>query len=239
MSRATFLRSRLGLAASLVTLALGACNSSANMVEKAYVLDLSSGACDGCESESEARELLALASLRPEGEPAKWVAERLSCPFPWNVIQTPLTCFTAREWSFDLGDELFQYTIDPCRVWDCYKSYLALEAAGHTLWRRRVPFVNAPVVPFVVGRYLLYIGHRGRPETVLVALDRRSGRTVGLYTLPSVEPLCAMNPPGCYPFFREGYVVFQPAQWVGGSVKESHRECGSRVLLLKLGLAEL
>jgi hypothetical protein len=100
------------------------------------------------------------------------------------------------------------YESIPCWYWDCYKPRLCrIDDGGRQRWRRRVPHAYAPVRPFVVGDYILYIG--GTAEGyMLVFVDVNTGKVVGHY-LPEddefTDSVLLVDPA----FYRDGYVYLR------------------------------
>lgn len=118
---------------------------------------------------------------------------------------------------FSGGSWRLRYWEADCRIFHCVKPFLARsDQSGRGAWRRRVPFLETPVYPLVVGDHLLYIGFDGS-GTVLVVIDLRNGRVVTKHRIPQeAGEFSLLNPVATFPalvgdkLILQGYVVERP-----------------------------
>jgi hypothetical protein len=97
-----------------------------------------------------------------------------------------------------------------CWLWDCYKPRMwRIDGSGARVWKRKVPFAVAPVEPFVVGDFILYIGGYTKVEE-LVILDVDTGRVVETFAPAGEErgfwDSALMVFP---PFYVDGYIYLK------------------------------
>jgi hypothetical protein len=112
---------------------------------------------------------------------------------------------------FKSGSNKLHYWKEACKVFDCYKPYLSLvNASGEVVWKRRVPFLEVPVYPFVYGHFILYIGFEGE-ENFLVIINLSNGKVIEKHTLMSDDNVrfSLLNPVNTFPVCINGKIVIQ------------------------------
>jgi len=167
-----------------------------SLIEQIYVIDAEATTCLSCPDGVIPDEVRDVLGAVDSAEAGGWIQSRFT--MRWDSADIRMKdADPARIWSqFDMGElhgVVFQgdgyrihYEEIPCRVWDCYKPRMwRIDDGDRQRWRRRVPFAHAPVVPFVVGRYILYVGGSVDGD-ILVFLDVNTGRVIGHF-LPENE----------------------------------------------------
>ena len=233
---------------SIVVLSLVARVASAgSIVSQTFVLDTSANQCTSCSPSDDVEALIAAAKTPSAEELGQWV--QLHYPdngeFGGGLGPAELLVSLAGQsinpdgWEFRIGANSLRFWLRECLLWDCYTPHLSLQAAtGRTIWQRRVPFVSTPVFPFVIGKWLVYLGHRGKPEKLLVAVNLETGRPAGTYLIAKEPGVEYFNPPGCFPFYKSGFVVLQRTRVVGAHLAWQ-TECTPQTMLFRLALEGL
>lgn len=172
----------------------------------------------------------------------RWLAERFSCAEEWEQRmwqfdpKGPLTpdlglCFSGFLFRSERG--ILHYKAQRSRFIDGYNHYLSWRSTdGKNRWRRRVPFIEVPVYPFVVGDWVMYITGRHGAHLLLV-ISLRSGKILLKYDVTE---------PGCYfsqlempmhGYYSNGFIVVQPAVDFVGKGQSSKLKWGN-IRVLKL-----
>ncbi len=100
------------------------------------------------------------------------------------------------------------YESIPCWFWDCYKPRMwRVDVSGRRIWTAKVPFAQAPVYPFVVGDYVLFVGSStGVDELVIV--DLATGTVVERFA-----------PEGERYGFQQSALLLDPAWYSNGYIR--------------------
>jgi hypothetical protein len=107
------------------------------------------------------------------------------------------------------------YEIDFIDAVDLYRAYLALkDPDGEEIWRTRVPFIEVPIYPYVVGRYAMYVGMKSLLSFQVVIVDLKRGKVVDRWRIPGWDDFTPMAPVESYPYFKNGYIVVQGSKAV-------------------------
>ncbi len=86
-----------------------------------------------------------------------------------------------------------------CWIWDCYKPRMwRIDDSGIRRWKRKVPFADAPVQPFIVGDYIVYVGGY-TSVSELTILDVDTGKLVESFA-PEGEKRGFWTPRSSFPF---------------------------------------
>ncbi len=174
----------------LLQLVAASCSAPAttSLIEEVYVLDAEATTCLSCADGVVPGEVREAAVALDAAEYGQWLQQRFFTVYE-DFNHNFKHCKPEEVgFFFDMGDshgvryegDGFQvfYESIPCWYWDCYKPRMwRVDGSGTRLWRAKVPFAHAPVYPFVVGDYVLYVGSTtGVDELIIV--DLATGRVV-------------------------------------------------------------
>jgi len=166
-----------------------------------------------------------LLAARPDAIVDTWFQEHFSVPneelgrllenTPPDRRQEEFASFASGPWGFEFAWEggVLRYSERPRKFFDGSLAYLQLEdAGGQAWWTRKVPFLDAPIHPFVADGRILYVGREASPlHLVVVELDLASGRPVRKVAVP-YPPEISIGigaPSGTFPYSAGGAVVLQ------------------------------
>jgi len=218
-----------------------------SLVEQVYVIDAEGTTCLSCpdgEIPVEVREIIEAADSEMVG---RWIQERFFSRDTRFDKYFKVGDPVKRGLDFGMGrfDGVFyqgdvyqiHYESISCWVWDCYKPRMwRIDEGGKQRWRRRVPFAHAPVYPFVVGDYVLYVG--GSVDGyILVIIDLDTGEVVGHY-LPDGEKEGFHDSALLFapPFYRDGFIFLKGhtvVRWQPGKF-ETRSETPAKIYVLKV-----
>lgn len=143
-----------------------------------------------------------------EGERGLWEELELQGPSPPNFKMLELS---RGGFLFRSDRGVLHYEKRRSRFFDAYKQHLSWRSTdARNRWRRRVPFIQLPVYPFVVGDWVMYLSGRGAARLLLI-ISLRSGRTlleydVTQYGYEFYQPQLPMHG-----YYSDGFLVVQPA----------------------------
>lgn len=198
----------------------GQAHEASELVREIYVLDASGSECVSCpgsEVPVDVRGVVARADMRSFGI---WL--QASFRFNEDWFDGPFRRADPAEVgsSFQMGGPggvvfdgeggKVHYQKFSCLLWDCYKPRMwKTDDTGAVAWKRKVPFASAPVQPFLVGKYLLYIGFTSEVFE-LVIVDGRTGRIAESFAPPG-EPYgfadaALLHAPS---FYDNGYIYLK------------------------------
>ena len=222
-------------------------SDASSLIEEVYVLDAEGEHCLSCPDgvvPTEVTQVIGAADAETIGG---WIQRR----FSFRTEQFNSSFKSGDPIKHGLGMRMGEmggvsfhgdgYTIHyesiPCWVWDCYKPRMWREDRPDSwVWRRKVPFAHAPIYPFVVGDYVLFVGQSSGTYD-LVILDVNTGRVVEQFT-PDGEPdgfvgSALLFAPG---FYRDGYIYLKTwtkTTW-DPATRETIREEPAKIYVLKV-----
>ncbi|MCE5245399.1 hypothetical protein LLG88_00530, partial [bacterium] len=176
----------------LVVLLVGVSSSLAGAKRSVKVIDSDGERCVNCATGESAAEVLEAARLSRALDLRAWLSEhmiqspmlRALPPGPARDSRRQFAGEVSRKVCLATGLETICYEHVPCRLWDCYKSYMSrFDASGHRLWRTRVPTMDVPVVPFVHSGSILYLSN-GERSVALVVVRYDNGDVLEQIELP-------------------------------------------------------
>jgi hypothetical protein len=107
------------------------------------------------------------------------------------------------------------YEIEVIEAFDTYLAYLVMKRADNdVIWRTRVPFMEVPIYPYVVGRYAMYIGMKSLLSFQVVIVDIDRGKVVDRWPIPGWNDFAMMTPVETYPYLTDGHIVVQGSKAV-------------------------
>ena len=107
------------------------------------------------------------------------------------------------------------YETDLIDAIDLYVSSLVLRGPeDEEIWRTRVPFMEVPIYPYVVGHHALFVAGRSYFGSQVVIVDLRAGKIVDRWWVPGWDDFGMMKPAETYPYFTDGYIVIQGCKGV-------------------------
>lgn len=207
------------LAASIASLSTVAAERP-SLIEHVYILDSTGTECVSCpagEIPEQVQEIVAEAEMpsyvawlkRSFDLNDDWWNSRFKRGDPEHIFMD-FQMDTQGGVRFQTDGLRIRYEESECWFFDCYKPRMwRLDSNGTLRWKRKVPFADAPVEPFVVGDFILYVGRTSRGME-LVILDAATGRVVETFA-PEGEPYgfydsALMFAPS---FYREGHVYLK------------------------------
>ena len=213
---------RLVVAFVMLSFALGtAFSAERSLVARVYTLDAAAQKCTSCGTGAIPPEAAAAIVAKRNLDFNRWIEESFSTvnEDDTGLNQAPtLGMAVALAHSLGYKDGIaFRFTggtltywKESCKIFDCYKPYLSFhDTSGRKRWQKRVPFLEVPVYPFVVGDHVLYLG-KGPAELALVVIDLRNGRILQQYLIPSEHgEFSLFNPLETFPAFLGGFVILQ------------------------------
>lgn len=202
----------------LTAMVVGA--DSPSLIEEVFVLDPSGTECLSCPSGEVPEEVADVVAAADMDAYVAWLKTSFDLKDDWWDRRFKRGDPSQIFMSFDMGTDggvryqaagmRVEYEESKCWLWDCYTSRMwRFGDSGRRLWKRKVPFADAPVEPFVVDDFILYVGRSSR-GLGLVILDAATGRVVETFT-PEGEPhgfhdAALMFAPS---FYRNGYVYLK------------------------------
>jgi hypothetical protein len=220
--------------------------AATSMIETVYVIDAEGSECLSCPDgviPDDVRAIIAAAN--PEYS-RRWIQSafhltdeelnRQMKSVHTSRLLSHLQMDDSRQIFFKGGGFRLHYASFRCRFWDCYKPRMwRIDDGGQRRWRRRVPHLNAPVRPFLVGNHILYIGGTAEGD-MLVFVDVDTGKVVGHF-LPEDDEFTDSSLLFDPAFFQDGYI------YARGRSLNRHAESGrpenavrtpSRIYVLKM-----
>jgi len=128
------------------------------------------------------------------------------------------------------------YETDLIDAIDLYRAFLVLKGPrGEEIWRTRVPFMEVPIFPYVVGRHAMFVAGRSLFSSQVVIVNLDSGKVVDRWPIPGWDDFAMMTPVETYPYFSDGFIVVQgcKAVWPKPNSGEEFRYVPQEIYVLK------
>ncbi|MCE5245940.1 MAG: hypothetical protein ABFD84_03240 [Candidatus Polarisedimenticolia bacterium] len=218
---------KAGRRALLVLASVSFAVAAASDARRVFEVDPKTAHCITCRDGDPVDEVLATARLCRERSLESWLAEHLiKSPKDHSRVNSPrgarryFDSLVSSALCFEEGTDAVCYEHVPCRFWDCYKSYLSrYSSAGRRLWRKRVPTLDLPVVPFVAKDQIRYLSN-GRDAVSLVVVQYGTGSVTAEIDLPkSLGLVVADMKPNCPAVSSGSFVAVQG--WMRGREGEA------------------
>lgn len=188
----------------------------------AYYVDDDAQECLNCPDSVTAEEVLAAVRQRDAIDIGSWLRE-FAAPrdgvhaltFEKSPISETYTELISN-WPHGAGVSFrncgcrLDYWIKPCKIFDCYRFFMALRASdGSVVWQRRVPPLKQPVFPLFTDWGIAFVGWKD-DGSHLVILDPESGTTRAEVRIPGeAVAFDSANPLETFPFVAGRYVVLR------------------------------
>jgi hypothetical protein len=191
-----------------------------SLIERVFVLDPTATRCENCPGGDVPKEIQQIVSAADIGAYGMWIKRSFDLNEVWWDARLNRGDATRIYNHFDMdtdGGVRFQgrgFRIEfekfDCWIWDCYKPRMwRIDDSGIRRWKRKVPFARAPVEPFVVGDYVLYVGGFTSVEE-LVIVDVDTGRVVETFAPAGEERGFWDSALMLFPsFYRDGYIYLK------------------------------
>jgi hypothetical protein len=192
-----------------------------SMFGRMYTFSPDGRTCLDCDDKASTELFAAAIAARRSVKINAWLHDRLGSRNDYSSRRlrsaSPEDAYEEFGWLLPVG---FSFTVDggtlefervPCKLFDCYKDYLTLRdaASGRTLWRRRIPWLDLPVYPFVTDAGVAFIGSKSDGH-YLIVLDKGTGRTVDQIRVAGNDiEFYGANPISTFPFYQNGLFVLQ------------------------------
>jgi hypothetical protein len=109
-----------------------------------------------------------------------------------------------------VGENRLCYEIDLIDAIDLYLPHLVLKGPDDDeIWRTRVPFMEVPIYPYVVGHHATFVAGRSYFGSQVVIVDLHIGKIVDRWWVPGWDDFTMMAPLETYPYFSDGHIVVQ------------------------------
>ncbi len=189
-----------------------------SLIEKVYIFDYLTKECLNCDEKEDKTKLMEIINFKDSNEILEWLHNFSTEGKYWNYdYYGSFKGYLITNFIFynQKANYKLEYKEIPCKVFDCYKAYLTLkDMRGKKIWKKRSPFIDAPIYPLTMDKYIIYIGSRYSPVQKLIIISLNTGKVLEEFSVKD-EPFGFSDGTNPYdlsrylPFYINGYIYLE------------------------------